>query len=86
MDIKKKLAELDNRDLLSEFTKVCRRFGVLPEQVFSADRSREVSSARKVWATYLRDDRGWGWSSIGRLMDRDHSTIMKILKPRPVAA
>lgn len=74
------MAELDTRDLLHDFVVVCKRHGVLPEEVLSYNRTKPVAAARKEWFAWLSSERGWGPSSIARMMGRDHSTVSLSIK------
>ena len=52
---------------------VARKFGVTSEQLVSRDRSAALRDARLVAVGLLR---GHGPKALGRLMERDHSTII----------
>lgn len=49
-------------------------FGVPPSIIYSASKPRPISRARQ--AVYLiANEHGWSLSHIGRVLDRDHSSV-----------
>lgn len=58
----------------------CRRLGVSPARLRSPRRDTRAVDARCVVAKLLRDG-GWGLSlpEIGRLLNRDHTTVINLL-------
>lgn len=82
MSLDTKIDELNRRDLTQEFRKICKNYGVLLDEIFSMNRDKAVVSARKDIAIYLRKELGWGFVAIGKLLDRDHSSIMYAVNGR----
>jgi hypothetical protein len=58
--------------------------GLTMAQLRSADRSADMVEARRRVARYLRHH-GWSLPSIGRFIDRDHTTVMHLLAGKPAA-
>ena len=69
--------ELAARTLLPLVLSVCERRGVLLDEVCGRRRSQAVVAARQeVWYLLRNDpDRRFSFSELGRLFDRDHTTI-----------
>lgn len=44
-------------------------------------RWKEIVKARAEVAKFLREERGWSFPQIGQFLDRDHTSIMHLLKP-----
>lgn len=61
---------------------VCQEYGIYPTDLLGRSRQRHFVNARSVLARELTA-RGLGPVSIGRLMNRDHSTVINLLR-RPV--
>ena len=58
---------------------VCQEFRITHDRLISKQRSVRVVAARDIIIKCLRDD-GWSYPEIGRLLNRDHSTIVHALK------
>ena len=58
---------------------VCAMYAVSPEAVASRDRSRRNSYARGMVAILMRE-RGHSYSAIGRAMNREHTSIMRMVR------
>ena len=54
--------------------RVAREFGVTPEQILSHDQRAELRDARLVVVGLLRKH---GPSALGRLLDREHSSVIR---------
>jgi chromosomal replication initiation ATPase DnaA len=68
------LAELDVRDLTVEFHAIARRHTCTLAEVIGPRREMAICDARfEIW--YELHERGWNYSRIGRLFNRDHSTV-----------
>jgi len=69
---------LRSRDLFDLVLEICRARGVLVHDVCGRGRSRSVSAARHEawWRIRHHPARCYSLSDIGRLFDRDHSTIL----------
>jgi hypothetical protein len=55
---------------------VCSWFDVTEAELTGPGRARHVIQARHMAMLLLRDDLGRSWSEIGRVMHRDHATVM----------
>lgn len=53
--------------------------GIPFEVITSNARTREVSDARKIIAHYLRELCGLSYNNIGRILNRDHATVIYLL-------
>jgi chromosomal replication initiation ATPase DnaA len=70
------LADLDQRDLLVDFTHIARKHGVLLAEIMGPRRAYGgVGRARRDCWRLLRE-RGWSYPSIGALWGVDHSSVM----------
>lgn len=69
--------ELSARTLLPLVLSVCDRRGVLLDEVCGRGRSQAVVAARQeVWYLLRHDPaRSFSFSELGRIFDRDHTTI-----------
>ena len=63
----------------NELKEYAERLGLTVEDMMGKSRKAEVVMARQVWWWYIRD-RGCGYSEIGRLSGRDHSTVIHGVK------
>ena len=70
------LEGLARRELLSALDIICRSRSVTREEVCGRGRTKNVSLARHELWTHLRRDPGMSYEEIGRLFDRDRTTIM----------
>lgn len=64
---------VDNRVLI---TLVAQKFGVGVRDVFSDFRERKVTRARWAAMYVLRHEKGYSFPEIGRVMNRDHTTVI----------
>lgn len=55
---------------------VAAHFGVTAGELISASRRREVTEARQAAMLVLHDHMGYSYSDVGRMLDRDHTTVM----------
>lgn len=59
---------------------VCRERRLAPAQLTGQSRSPDFVDARMRVAVILKRDRGWSLPRIGRLLNRDHTTILHLLR------
>ena len=59
---------------------VCRAFQVVPDEIASSKRYKEYVEARVALAYILRTKEVYALNKIGRLMRKDHTTVMHYLK------
>jgi chromosomal replication initiation ATPase DnaA len=71
------LAALDLRDLTPLLDEVCRRRGVVPEEVCGRARTLSVSRARQElwWLIRNQPERRYSLAEIALLFRRDHTTV-----------
>ncbi len=55
---------------------ICEHHGVTWEDVIGECRAQHLVTARWACAVFLRDDWGMSYTQVGKLMHRDHSTII----------
>jgi chromosomal replication initiator protein len=55
---------------------VCERLVVEPSKVFSTNRTPRVCDARNTSIVLLRDMFGLSYPQLGRIFNRDHTTVM----------
>lgn len=58
---------------------VARRFSISPGDMLAQNRDQHLCDARRALYLELRS-LGWSWKRIGRLVKRDHTTIMASAK------
>ena len=69
------------REATTELTlETAERHGVTVAEMLSPSRASHLVEARRDLAFALRA-RAWSYPRIGKLMKRDHTTIMALLKP-----
>ena len=61
---------------------IARRHGTSWDEMKSPTRIASVVAARMALYRVLREH-GWSYPSIGRLLNRDHTTVMSAIKGRP---
>lgn len=61
---------------------VCREYGITVKRLMSRDQSGYTVTPRRVIARRFRDEFGMSYPEIGRHLNRDHSTIMSLLRKR----
>lgn len=76
----KKLGEAAQRRVMWVIAEVCPRFGVDAEDVFSPLRSQSVAAARQYAMATCYLAFGWSMPEVGRLFDRDHTTVLSALR------
>jgi chromosomal replication initiation ATPase DnaA len=57
---------------------VCHRHGVTVSELKSLSRKGALTKARRDIIVYLRDKVGFSFPAIGVLINRDHSTVIRI--------
>lgn len=77
-DLMKK--EFNNKAALKVVEHISAEYGITTEVMVSQNKSRNISDARKASIMIMRDAYGIGISEIGRLLDRNHSTIINAYK------
>lgn len=55
--------------------------GLSLAEVNEAGNQVEFVEVRRLMAVYLREH-GWSWPRIGKFLERDHSAVMNLVKPR----
>jgi chromosomal replication initiation ATPase DnaA len=70
------LEALASRDLLDLLDSVCRARGVTREELCGRRRTKNVVFARQELWWHLRRHPGMSYDEIGRLFDRNRTTIM----------
>ena len=71
--------ELRRRGLLDVAEDIARGLHLTVEDMFSALRMRPIPEARRSFYGYLWS-LGWSYQAIGRLVGRDHTTVMAALR------
>jgi len=66
---------LNERDLLHELKKRCRKYYVSIDDVLGTRRERHIVRARKDCVVFMHDS-GLGCSSIARLLGLNHATVL----------
>jgi len=61
---------------------IARRHGLEVEELLNGGRYPHLVRARRDVAVALREQR-WSYSAIGRFLNRDHTSIMALVKGRP---
>lgn len=64
---------------LKDLAVVCREYGITPRELLGKNRQRHLVDARSALARKLKA-RGQGPVAIGRLLNRDHSTVINLLR------
>lgn len=67
---------LAERDLVDLLDRVCAGRGVTRAEVCGRGRTRTVASARHELWWHLRSTRAFSYEEIGRLFERNHSTVL----------
>lgn len=65
-----------------ELEKIAARHGITFEEMRSKRRFAKHVEARREAFCYLRFDRGWSTTQIGKYFNRDHSTVMFATNPQ----
>lgn len=68
------------RGLWPALALVAKAYHVTPDDVLGARRDKSVSAARASYCWALHESRGLSYPEIGRLLGRDHSTVMHLAK------
>lgn len=71
-------------DVLNKYTMIlviAGQHGYTWEQIISHDRCDKIVKCRRDIAEYLRDAEKLSYPAIGKIMHRDHSSIMHLLNP-----
>lgn len=74
-DISTRLAQLTARELEPALRAVCARYFVSLEEVLGRSRMKAIAQARRGCFAAMRV-RGLSLPDIGRLLDRDHTTVL----------
>jgi chromosomal replication initiator protein len=56
--------------------RISRTTGVAPEDITGPNKTRRAFRARQFVCAILRKEHGWSYPRIGKLLNRDHSTII----------
>ncbi|MCL2777744.1 MAG: hypothetical protein FWD73_07040 [Polyangiaceae bacterium] len=78
--VKAIISELEERDLLELAKKVAARHWVTVHEMLGTSRESPLPKARREFWCELYD-LGWSTARIGRLVGRDHTTILVQLPP-----
>lgn len=62
---------------------ICLKHGTELHLVKRYNRARYNIEARREIATYLKMEKNWSLSQVGKLLDRDHATIHYLIHGRP---
>lgn len=71
-----------NADTRKELESIARRHDTRLVELFSKLTFRKLCEARRECYRFLHRERGWSTTQIGRLFNRDHSTIVWALDNR----
>jgi chromosomal replication initiation ATPase DnaA len=66
---------------MTEVREIVDAAGLTVEQLRGHDKRRELMELRRIVATYLRR-RGCSLSEIGRVLNRDHTSVLNLLRTR----
>lgn len=70
------LSDAATRDIISPLVAhVCGELGIMPKDVMGYCRTARVAAARQ-WVFYEAHKRGATYAGIGRVMKRDHTTVI----------
>ncbi len=69
------LTVLETRGILQEFEAICKKRGVIPEELFGSARGPHISFARRQIVYWMHDELGWSFNSIARLLGKTRDTI-----------
>ena len=70
---------LDARGLLEHVKHVTKEHHVLLDEVLGRERTAQVAAARRECWIHMKE-LGFSYPEIGRIWNRDHSTVMKAIK------
>ena len=70
------LAELDQRDLLVDFTAIAKKHHVTIAELMDGKRQLGAASQAKRECWLMLTERDWTYSAIARLWGIDHSSVM----------
>lgn len=77
--LREQLKELDSRDLLGEAVAICTQCHVTVPEMLGESRSKHVVRARTAFCAYLAFDCGLSSVCIGKLIGRDHTSVLHLL-------
>lgn len=77
--------QLLERDLLEPLERIARKHGCTVEELPGRKLQRHYVAARRDAALHLSEELGWSSTAIGSLLDRDHSSILSMLKKKEPA-
>lgn len=72
--------ELRERGLYNVAHAICLALSVLVDELHGALRYPSIVAARRLFALHLRTELGWSYPQIGRLLGRDHTTVMMLCR------
>lgn len=70
---------LKERDLFEKVGPIATRHGCAVDELAGPARHKHIVAARRDVAGYLSRELGWSTTSIGKLLGRDHTTILNLL-------
>ena len=69
-----------NVEMVEILQKVCDVTGIMPHDIFTPTRKREVVIARQLFCYVTMTHYTFTWVAIGKFLNRDHSTIIHSVK------
>jgi chromosomal replication initiation ATPase DnaA len=69
-----------NKELIEILQKVCDVTGIMPHDIFTPTRKREVVIARQLFCYVTMTHYHFTWVAVGKFLNRDHSTIIHSVK------
>lgn len=73
-------AELRERGLYDEAFECARKVGATLAEMFSASRAQHAVRARQMFMKHLVEERGWSSTAVGKLLGRDHTTVLAAVR------
>lgn len=62
---------------------ILRRSRLTFAQVRGEGRTKDLVACRRELSAFLREKCGWSYPRIGKWMNRDHTSILNLLRPKP---
>jgi chromosomal replication initiation ATPase DnaA len=72
---------LEERDLLEPAERIAKAHGLGVADMFARSQERHVVASRRAFYQLLVD-MDWSAAAIGRLVDRDHTSVTNALRPK----
>ena len=77
--------ELRERGLLDDAQAICRPLALRVDELRTKSTAKVYVMARRQMARLLRE-RGWSFPMIGHLLQRDHATVMSLVREQKAGA